>query len=366
MLVSIDSIIVNDRIRKDYGNIQELADDIRENGLINPPVVNRDNVLLAGERRLRACKMLGWPTIEVHQMDTRDAEHELNIEISENESRKEFSKAERVDYMKRLMRIESAKAKERQGERTDLQVETSGKHLSEVVRADETTASQFGVSRETMRKEMSIVDNKELLDPADFAEWDEGKLSTNKAYLRLKAKLKELEEENKALEEDCTNLQGELASIESEDESELKEILDQTQDRLESVSAEKKLLEDKVKVLEARKPETITVEKEVVVHADQKELAEKDERIKELEEQLARAQKQEEEEEDLPDLNTPKMKFDSFISAYGKFNGTAMLFQPSKGGYNSLDKATQDSFKSVLEQMGRLIERMKTCLPKEG
>lgn len=364
MLVSIDSIIVNDRIRKDYGNIQELADDIRENGLINPPVVNRDNVLLAGERRLRACKMLGWPTIEVHQMDTRDAEHELNIEISENESRKEFSKAERVDYMKRLMRIEEAKAKERMsagggsGE--------SGRQKSDNPRrADDSTASQFGISRDTMKKEMSIVDNKDLLDPADFAEWDEGKLSTNKAYLRLKAKLKELEEENKALEEDCTNLQGELASIESEDESELKEILDQTQDKLESVSAEKKLLEDKVKVLEARKPETITVEKEVVVHADQKELAEKDERIKELEEQLARAQKQEE-EEDLPDLNTPKMKFDSFISAYGKFNGTAMFFQPSEGGYNSLDKTTQDSFKNVLEQMGRLIERMKTCLPKEG
>lgn len=360
MLVSIDSIIVNDRIRKDYGNIQELADDIRENGLINPPVVNRDNVLLAGERRLRACKMLGWPTIEVHQMDTRDAEHELNIEISENESRKEFSKSERVDYMKRLMRIEKAKAEERA---------KAGKEIdpcqnSDGGRADEITAKHFEMSRDTMRKEIAIADNKDLLDPADFAEWDEGKLSTNKTYLKLKARLKELEEENKALEEDCTNLQGELASIESEDESELKEILDQTQDRLESVSAEKKLLEDKVKALEARKPETITVEKEVVVHADQRELAEKDERIKELEEQLARAQKQEE-EEDLPDLNTPELKFGAFISAYRKFSSTAIFFQPSEGGYSSLDKATQDSFKNILEQMGRLTERMKACLPKE-
>lgn len=42
-------------------------------------------------------------------------------------------------------------------------------------RADETTAKQFGVSRDTMRKEMQIVENKDLLDPKDFAEWDENK-----------------------------------------------------------------------------------------------------------------------------------------------------------------------------------------------
>lgn len=71
MLVDIDKIIVNDRIRKDFGDIQELADDIKENGLINPPVVNKGYELLAGERRLRACKMLGWPQIEVRMMDIR-------------------------------------------------------------------------------------------------------------------------------------------------------------------------------------------------------------------------------------------------------------------------------------------------------
>lgn len=37
-------------------------------------------------------------------------------------------------------------------------------------RADETTAKQFGVSRDTMRKEMSIVEHKDLLDPKDFAD----------------------------------------------------------------------------------------------------------------------------------------------------------------------------------------------------
>ena len=183
MIIPINKIQVrSDRIRKDYGDINELAEDIRQNGLINPPVVNKDFLLLAGERRLRACESLGWQQIEVRMMDTRDAEHELNVEISENENRKSFSKSERVDYMKRLLRIEQAKAKERQ----DL-----GQKSDEGVRADEATAEQFGVSRDTLRREITIADHKDLLTPEDFADWDEGRLSTNKAYQRLKAQLSE-------------------------------------------------------------------------------------------------------------------------------------------------------------------------------
>lgn len=201
MVISVDKIIVKDRIRKDFGDIAELAADIKENGLINPIVVNKDYALLAGERRLRAVKHLGWPQVEVRMMDTRDAEHELNIEISENDVRKAFSKSERVDYMYRLMRIEKEKARERMesGKAIDPSQKsdegTSG-------RADETTAKQFGVSRDTMRKEMSIVENKDLLDPKDFADWDEGKLSTNKVYQQMKAKMKQLEEENQKLHGD--------------------------------------------------------------------------------------------------------------------------------------------------------------------
>lgn len=53
-----------------------------------PIVINKDNHLLTGERQLRACESLSWSEIEVRMVDTRDAEHEPNIEISENENRK--------------------------------------------------------------------------------------------------------------------------------------------------------------------------------------------------------------------------------------------------------------------------------------
>lgn len=210
MLVDIDKIIVGDRIRKDFGDIQELADDIRENGLINPPVVNKEYQLLAGERRLRACKLLGWPQIEVRMMDTRDAEHELNIEISENDVRKGFTKTERVDYIKRLLRIEQAKAKER------MAAGGEGREISHTLRSDESTAEQFGISSNTMRRELFIADNADLLDPADFADWDEGRLSTNKAFQRIKAAQRQAEQERDEAEHDAAELRGKLSDLRDE------------------------------------------------------------------------------------------------------------------------------------------------------
>lgn len=46
-------------------------------------------------------------------MAVKDAEHQLNLEISEKEARKDFSRAERIDYARWLERIESLKAEKR-------------------------------------------------------------------------------------------------------------------------------------------------------------------------------------------------------------------------------------------------------------
>ena len=50
-------------------------------------------------------KLLGYKQIEVRPMAVKDAEHQLNLEISENETRKDFSKSERINYARRLERI---------------------------------------------------------------------------------------------------------------------------------------------------------------------------------------------------------------------------------------------------------------------
>lgn len=198
MLIDVEKIKATNRIRKDFGNIQELADDIKANGLINPPVVTPENdgtfMLLTGERRLRAMRSLGYKQIEVRTWSSLSDEQKLNIEISENEVRKDFSKAERIEYARRLERVESLKAKERQststgGTNPQLTKKSSEAAVGEV---SQIVANKIGIgSKDTYRKEKYIVDNKTQLTPEDFADWDEGKLSTNKAYQKIKSQLEE-------------------------------------------------------------------------------------------------------------------------------------------------------------------------------
>lgn len=205
MLIEIEKIKIKDRIRKDLGNIQELADDIKANGLINPPVITPDTYeLITGERRIRAMEYLGYKQIEVRPMAVKDAEHQLNLEISENEARKDFSKAERIDYARRLERIESLKAEKRRKATQNnnaAKAEVENFPPQDEGKTRDIVASKLGIgSGKQYEKEKYIVDNKSSLSPEDFADWDEGKLSTNKVYRQLKIENERLEKENKILE----------------------------------------------------------------------------------------------------------------------------------------------------------------------
>ena len=252
MLVDIDKIQVKDRIRKDFGNIQELADDIKENGLINPPVITPDTYeLIAGERRLRAMKELGFKQVEVRPMAVKDAAHALNLEISENETRKDFSKAERIDYAKRLERIEELKAKERQATSTG----GVNPQLTETFpEADKGTtrdivAEKLNIgSGKQYDREKFIVDNKESLSPTDFTDWDEGKLSTNKAFNRIKEKLQEVNEENQRLKNINAGLQIKVDSKQKEISDAVTNTTERLSKQINQLNSEKALLERKVKL----------------------------------------------------------------------------------------------------------------------
>lgn len=140
--VEISKIKVEDRIRKTFNNIEELAVEIDELGLINPITITKDFKLLAGERRLRAHKHLGRTHIEANIVDTDDEETQLLIEIKENETRESFTFSERMDYARRLERIEREKAEKRMlaGKADPRQNSAQGK-TSEIV-ADELDAKR--------------------------------------------------------------------------------------------------------------------------------------------------------------------------------------------------------------------------------
>lgn len=117
MLVNIGKIRIIERIRKVVGKIEELANDIKLNGLINPISVmqlsNGEYQLLAGLRRLRACEYLEQELINANVVEAKDAEAALNIEYSENVQREEFTISERFDFARLIEEIEKEKAKKR-------------------------------------------------------------------------------------------------------------------------------------------------------------------------------------------------------------------------------------------------------------
>lgn len=92
--VDIDSIVVDRpvRQRRVLTDLDELARSIGLIGLINPPVIDENFRLIAGERRLTACRdILGWTMIPV-QFAEECSEAELQlIELEENVKRTDLT-----------------------------------------------------------------------------------------------------------------------------------------------------------------------------------------------------------------------------------------------------------------------------------
>ncbi|WP_274362715.1 ParB N-terminal domain-containing protein [Paenibacillus thermotolerans] len=201
MLIDIRKIKVSDRIRKDFGNIEELAEDIKLNGLINPPVVTPEYELIAGERRLRACKHLGFQQIEVRIMTVTDFEHQLKLEISENEHRKEFTFSERVEWAKRLEQVEKLKAKERMAGKENLPDHESGQ-----VRDIVAEQAGFGSGKQ-YDKAKFIAENA---TPEIIQQLDDGIISTHRAFIetkeRLESELRAAEERAELAEQEADKL----------------------------------------------------------------------------------------------------------------------------------------------------------------
>lgn len=244
MLVDIDKIVVGDRIRRDFGDLEELAENIRRNGLLNPLTVNSDFKLLAGERRYRACKLLGWQQVDVRMVESEDEAQDLEIEMSENNVRRNFTGSELAEGLRRQMAIETEKARQRMVDPMQTFAEGS------TGTARDKAAEQFGISGEQARKTLYVADHADLLDPADFADWDEGRLSTNRAFQRVKAAQERAEQERDEAKRDAATaravgdrLRGDLADAYKEIEA-----LEQQNDQLYERASEPQVVERTVEV----------------------------------------------------------------------------------------------------------------------
>ncbi|WP_310600128.1 ParB/RepB/Spo0J family partition protein [Desulfobulbus sp.] len=91
----------------DAEKLQQLADSIREKGVIQPLLVSRSNenryVLIAGERRLRAAKLAGRDEVPVVVMDRGGDRESLELALIENIQRHDLNPIEEALAYSRLM-----------------------------------------------------------------------------------------------------------------------------------------------------------------------------------------------------------------------------------------------------------------------
>ena len=99
MKLKIEDIKIGDRIRQLTGDISQLKRSIQDVGLLTPIIVNENNELLSGFRRLAACRELGWTEIEARVIHTEnDDVKKLDMEFHENLGRLDLSVEEQESY----------------------------------------------------------------------------------------------------------------------------------------------------------------------------------------------------------------------------------------------------------------------------
>jgi len=105
--VPIAEIVVGERRRTKLGRLKPLATSIKTNGLIHP-ILLRGRTLVAGHRRLEACRSLDWKTIPARQVERLNDDQLRAIELDENTQREGLSDYETSKA--RLAQIRQAEA----------------------------------------------------------------------------------------------------------------------------------------------------------------------------------------------------------------------------------------------------------------
>lgn len=196
--VLVDSITVvrDERQRRELNGIEELAQSISRTGLIHPPVITKDNILIAGERRLTAVKSLGWTSIPVQYAEDLDPLQLQLIELEENTRRVDIDWQDNCRAVEKYHKLRQQIEKDWTPQKTadalgvsrtsilqQLDVASAlNKGVEQVVKADKYSVARGIVQRATARAKTIAVNN--LFEPAqtksdapilntNFIEWSE-------------------------------------------------------------------------------------------------------------------------------------------------------------------------------------------------
>ncbi len=179
MQVPIKEIRVKEgRRRLDMGHVKELADSIRELGLLNPVTIDKEKNLIAGLHRLEAVKQLGRSEVECTLSSLDGLQAEL-AEIDENFVRSGLSAVEYGEMLLRRKEIyETLHPETKAGAAQAAAMNRAvGNNVADKMSATsksfvEDTAEKLNIAPRTVRREIQTAKNltteaKEIIRNAD-------------------------------------------------------------------------------------------------------------------------------------------------------------------------------------------------------
>jgi ParB/RepB/Spo0J family partition protein len=107
--IAVGELVVSPlNVREDIGDIQSLADSIREDGLLHPLTVRPygdQYEIVAGRRRYEACKLIGMKVIPCNVAEEMDDRHAVLTSLKENMRRGDLTAAEKKRGIEKLLQM---------------------------------------------------------------------------------------------------------------------------------------------------------------------------------------------------------------------------------------------------------------------
>ncbi|MBS1674787.1 MAG: ParB N-terminal domain-containing protein, partial [Actinobacteria bacterium] len=126
---AVDSIVIGRRHRTDLGDIDALAASIDRDGLLQPPTITPDGVLVCGLRRLAAIKKLGWRRVSVWvRSGISDRLGHLLAEQDDNQLHKPLGPVEAASLYREIKELMAEDAARRKAKTQFQEGHEPGKH----------------------------------------------------------------------------------------------------------------------------------------------------------------------------------------------------------------------------------------------
>ena len=112
--IAVDDVVEKKQLRESPGDLRTLENSIKKLGLLFPIVVDRNNVLISGSRRLAACRNIGLKKVPALRMDVGcNTMTALAIRTDENLCRKPLSAEDFERHIQAKLRLSSPSRQER-------------------------------------------------------------------------------------------------------------------------------------------------------------------------------------------------------------------------------------------------------------